>query len=814
MKALEEIKVSVYENVYSKKPQVMSFHDVIVMCIHPVYASPINTIRRYHAEGNQDAAQKLKSRLPCFTPAGTFGGAHAIRNFLHHSHIVGLDYDHVPHREEIIRRCAADPHTVAALESPTDGVKVFAYVENIEGHHREGVQWVSGYYNRLLGLDSDPACKDESRLCYFTYSPHGYVAGLYEPFVLREPGGGKESRCEEDTGYGLRDSNATGEKKEFEKKEAHEKESERNRSDEKSSHEKGLKENGNNEEKRDEKEVSESEIKQFFSSYIFFHPLTAGQRNTNLFKLACEACRRHYPQESILRELTAYFEHTDFSYGEINSVLSSGYKTVAEQSPATAPSAGRSPQKDIKTKGQYDPNECPDDADESYWTGEELRKSTPTLPDGVYDNLPELLNACLIEEGSRREQDISFLSVLTALSAALPATFGIYNHKRYSTHLYSVVFSPAGSGKSIAQTGRYLLEEIQEQILTASENSLQAYNTRHSEWQRECAVKKKNGDPCPEEPQRPPFKMLIIPATTSYTRMQIQMQDNGPQGSIIFDTEAQTLATANHLDCGNFDDMLRKAFEHENIDSSYKANGIRPIYVRHPKLALFLTGTPGQIDALLNNYENGLPSRILFYTFRELPHWKEMGDDSFSLEDSFRPIAHRVYELYTFCERNPVVFHMTRSQWHRLNTIFSRLLTEVATEGNDDLQAVVKRYAFLVMRISMIQTRIRQFDTGLPQLDIYCTDDDFERSLQIVLCCYEHSRLLLSSLPAHTARPLKNPDTVRHFVSELPDTFSTEEAVRLGAEFGFSHRKVTRLLKSLNGVKISKLSHGVYSKTN
>ena len=61
--------------------------------------------------------------------------------------------------------------------------------------------------------------------------------------------------------------------------------------------------------------------------------------------------------------------------------------------------------------------------------------------------------------------------------------------------------------------------------------------------------------------------MLFIPATTSYTRMQMQMQDNGPQGSIIFDTEEQPLSTANHLDCGNFDDMLRKAFEHENIES-------------------------------------------------------------------------------------------------------------------------------------------------------------------------------------------------------------------------------------------------------
>ena len=74
MKVLEEIKVSVYENVYSKKPRVMSFLEVIIMCIHPLYASIINAIRRYYAEGDHAAAQKLKNQLPCFTPAGTFDG--------------------------------------------------------------------------------------------------------------------------------------------------------------------------------------------------------------------------------------------------------------------------------------------------------------------------------------------------------------------------------------------------------------------------------------------------------------------------------------------------------------------------------------------------------------------------------------------------------------------------------------------------------------------------------------------------------------------------------------------------------------------
>ena len=450
MKALEEIKVSVYENVYSKKPKVMSFLEVIIMCIHPVYASIINAIRRYYAEGDHAAAQKLKSQLPCFTPAGTFDGAHAIKNFLLPSHIVGLDYDHVKDRLQVIQRCAADPHTVAAIESPTDGVKVFAYVEGIENRHREGQQLVSRYYNQLLGLESDPACKDESRLCYFSYSPNGYVAGLYQAFVL-------EPHLKEET-------NASSENKVLPPF--------------------PLQDNT-------PENVSEAEIAQFISSYIFLHPLTAGQRHSNVFKLACEACRRHYPQESILRELTAFFEHTDFRPEELTSVLSSGYKQVNEHAPASSTATSSSFQKDIRTKIPYGTLENSDSTEEAYWLGEEFRKGTPLFPRDLYNNLPDLLNDCIIEDASDREQDISLLSDLTALSAALPQTFGIYNHKKYSPHLFSVIFSSAGSGKSIAQTGRYLLEEIQTEILSTSESMLKNYHTAHNTWQAECQRKRK-----------------------------------------------------------------------------------------------------------------------------------------------------------------------------------------------------------------------------------------------------------------------------------------------------------------------------------
>jgi len=106
-------------------------------------------------------------------------------------------------------------------------------------------------------------------------------------------------------------------------------------------------------------------------------------------------------------------------------------------------------------------------------------------------------------------------------------------------------------------------------------------------------------------------------------------------------------------------------------------------------------------------------------------------------------------------------------------------------------------------------------------------------------------------MPAPAVRPLKNPDIIRNFVNELPDSFTTDEAIQIGAKsfeigiytinfggeigclklpdaglnhadthhqkittdeaiqigakYDFNLRKVTRLLKSLNGIKISKV---------
>ena len=777
MKLLEETFVSVYEKRYSKNPKVASIYEVLSSCIRPVYANEINIIRRYYQEGDNNTAQRLKGELPGFTPCGTFNGGHAAKNLVQLSGLVVLDYDHVPDRTNVIKCFAQDEHTVAAIESPTDGVKVFAYVEGLEGRHREAMNLVNEHYRMLTGLSIDISGTDVSRLCYLTYSPNGYIATLYKPFVLPE------------VQQLAVDNNFTDTVQEA------------------------------NEEPAPLPQVnySQEEVETFIKSYSYLNPLVEGQRHSNLFKLACEAARRGFDQNTILREAEKLFSFSEFPRKEINQTVVSAYQTVSTF-PTTHSQAAESRSQKEKvtkvTKVPYSTAEFNDDTEEAYWEGEEYRKGTPTFDESVYTNLPNLLNDALLDDANDRERDVSFLSNLIALSSALPSTFGLYNHKRYSPHCYGMCIAPSASSKSSAQTGRYLLEELHDQILLESNHRLKAYNNDYTSWMMECNVNKRKGEKIPPEPEKPPYRMHFIPASVSYTRMQIQLRDNGSQGGIIFDTEADTLSTANKLDCGNFDDMLRKAFEHENIDSLYKANGMQPICIRHPKLALFLTGTPGQLSALLEHSEKGLPNRILAYTYRSETKWKEMNDDYFSIEDLYKPLAHQVVLMNKFCEANPVIFHLRRTQWNTLNEIFSKLLMEVAMEGNDDLQAVVKRYAFLVMRISMIFSRIRQYESQVTDTEIYSTDEDFERALHLVLCCYEHNKLVLASLPIPNGRPLKNPDSIRQYIEDLPSVFTTEEAILTGEKHKFSIRKVHRLLKSLNELKIKRICHGRYEKLN
>lgn len=783
MITLDEIKISYYASKFAKKNDEVSVYQFIMSVITGRWKEEILSIRRYFQEGDVKSADKLKGNLPCVTFGGVFKGAHTIAGLTRPSGLITLDLDDVEDLPRVAELCKADPHTALAFRSPTNGYKVSAYVEGIAGHHREAYRLVASYYARLTGLKVDESGKDESRLCFASYDPNGYMAVFYESFVLEKLTGNDElltvngeRRSEERL---IADSSPLTVPSPF---------------------------------------SAGSAVNRFLSSYIFLNPIVPGNRDNSLFKLGCEAAKRGYEMKTVWSELLPYFNYPDFDEKDVFRPLKSGYKSFKGRTDELSGGMVKGNEKFKCSNVQSGCLENDEAQEEGYWIGEELRKQTPLFPDELYDNLPEGIAECIIENITPREKDILLLSVLGAFSSIFPNTWGTYDGKRFTPNLFIIGIAPAGSGKSIAKLGGELLEKINDYIIGESEQALKQYKASKTEWVMACARKNRSkeseqeSDGVGEEPQEPPYKMLVIPSTTSYTRLQMQLRDNGDGGSIIFDTEAQTMANANSLDCGHFEDMLCKAFGHETISSSYKINGMRPIIIRRPALSVMLTGTNEQIYLLIKKPEHGLLSRFLVYTYRDLAHWKEMGGTETVNDDLFEELSVKAFSLYKHCKEHPMGFRFTRQQWGRLNKKFGGLLADVGAEGNDNLQAVVKRYALMVMRVGMIFSRIRSFDEGVSSGECYCSDRDFDSALSLVLCCYQHSRLVLTSWPAAHTYALKSPDSKVRFLEALPDTFTNEEATKLALEHGLSSSSFRRYLKLVEGLKIRKLAHGLYEK--
>ncbi|WP_369898234.1 primase C-terminal domain-containing protein [Bacteroides faecichinchillae] len=100
------------------------------------------------------------------------------------------------------------------------------------------------------------------------------------------------------------------------------------------------------------------------------------KQHFNLFKLACEACRRGYLHESILREIKTFIEQIHFHAKELKHTLSSVYHKVTfftsrqNQKPVT------SLQTDKVTKMPYSTFYKKDEVDEAYQQGEKFRKKS------------------------------------------------------------------------------------------------------------------------------------------------------------------------------------------------------------------------------------------------------------------------------------------------------------------------------------------------------------------------------------------------------------------------------------------------------
>jgi hypothetical protein len=177
---------------FNKPIEEMPLASVVLNVKEGTYDYMVSKIRTLKQEGNNEKADELKKQLHAFTPSATFEGGRKPEYLKQYSGFVHLDFDKLPPEilDEKFKQSTQIPYTYACFRSPSgNGFKVFVQVTTGAGEHAVSYSQVTAYYEKALGILSDPKCKDITRLCFVSSDPEAFINENHQvfPFQQEEP---------------------------------------------------------------------------------------------------------------------------------------------------------------------------------------------------------------------------------------------------------------------------------------------------------------------------------------------------------------------------------------------------------------------------------------------------------------------------------------------------------------------------------------------------------------------------------------------------------------------------------------------------
>lgn len=542
------------------------------------------------------------------------------------------------------------------------------------------------------------------------------------------------------------------------------------------------------------KEIQE-ETQVLFENQILFtnkkNIYTDGKRNKYIYQLACN-CNRH----GILQQETEILciNKFDLEPAEIKATVKSAYKSNKNEF--------------VKFVSSAKLEEIPDE--DSF---QDSLKNSPTIPEKLCLQFPEILKKGATVFKEERERDVFITGALSILSGCLPGVKGVYSGNEVFPNIFSFSIAPAASGKGALKFAKMLADEYHDFVLKESRDAEVIYNNELLQYNQKIKNKKKGDNSIEEPPLKPLFRVVFIPANTSYAKILWHMEQNKGTG-IICETEADTLSNVFKHEWGGYLDLLLKSFHHEKLSSSRKGNN-EFIEVNSPRLSIALSGTPNQVAGLIASSEDGLFSRLVFYVFKVNQIWIDPSPNgnNINLTDYFKLLSKDVFKMVQFLENSESNVTLSNLQWQKLNRSCEAWLNEVTMFTSEEAASVVKRIGLIMYRIAMIFTAMRKYENGDTSNKICCTDVDFNSALQLAEIYLQHSIFMFNNLPKQSeVTQFKTGNSKRKFFDSLPDVFTRHEAVEIGKKFQLSTRTVDELLHITVGKALEKLKAGVYRK--
>ena len=413
----------------------------------------------------------------------------------------------------------------------------------------------------------------------------------------------------------------------------------------------------------------------------------------------------------------------------------------------------------------------------------------PTFSDKVSEQLPLFLKNVVAKANSPQDADMLILGTLTVISACMPNVYGLYDDREVFPNLFLFVTAQASAGKGRLSLCRHIVQPVHDRLTAIYEAEMADYQNRLSEYVR-------NKDSC-EQPQKPPRRVLFIPANTSSTKFYKTLKDNGEVG-IMFETEGDTLVNAFKSDYGNYSDGFRKAFHHECITYS-RVKDDEYAEIKKPRLSALLSGTPRQIQSLIPDAENGLFSRFIFYCLNVDLEWHDVfaHQDQTPIDDYFRQLGKDYYNLYQILLESPaLMFCVTASQRQQFHALFQEIQDGYVKVLGYDFLASVRRLGLITFRIAMILTVLRIHEFGEVPNPLMCEDDDFNTAIAIIRVLIQHASRVFQEFPKDAPlNPSRQSTLLRQrFLDALPVQFDRSTYVSVAQRIGIPPKTAEKFI--------------------
>lgn len=753
------IRFSRFPNVRSKCPQTITleeFHTTVRGddCKQRVQAYRLLKSRK----GKEAEAQAIKNAMPCITPSAVCEGGHAVTDRRELSGILCIDLDHTDDRTEEVKKLAEElPFVAAAFISISgEGVKIFVCIrrEDTEAGYAPLYAAVGEAIARHVHHPYDEKCKTLTQPCYYSWDPQAYCNPLAVPFGYIPPAAGtKACKTQQRTDCS----------------------------------------NGQQAAGAPEAQPSTAGNTGFMENFLGYfeqeYPFRTGQRNSIALKLGRAAARKGFSQEELEQLIALYAGRNampDFTERDIRQRATAGYQFINDKKAAE----GKEMKAHSRLKAHYGlplPEGEETEEEDLLEINDGLRGDMPYIPDEVFALCPSFFLRCTENAANRRERDILLLGSLNSCSAVFPHVSFFYKDRYVSPHSYLAIVAPAAAGKGALACTSALLNRTDEYYRQQNRDRQKAFDSDTLVWEEEqrCAKREKRKADIGLKPQPPVMQYFKLPATTSKSRLIESLAAAAAVGCTMVSTEIVTLTSAFSQDYGNFEDILLKCFQHEEVASSFKTDG-EPKTATFPHLAVCLSGTQEQFTSLFRSLESGLYSRFMFYTRRQELVWENCGPHSGNMDrmQHFRKLGEEVFEMHRLLLQSPTLVTFTPAQWEEHTAAFAALLRKAGVDGSEATAGIVMRCGLQAMRLAATFTVFRKYADYPYAKEYVCTDNDFHAAMMIVFTTVEHALLLSTALPATLGKPrlMQKPGRMKLALDSLPEKFSyTEfmEAVKL-----------------------------------